>query len=182
MGTMFSCAKPYLRYQISMKQEEMMVCVWKKSWLEEQKHRHCLHIFSRQRRSPRGVQVKLQDLSYDSPQLTQDVRTSHIWSPLMKIFILQTKTNIFNRQEYSFKVFGTLEHLSFSHLLANQIAIVCDFMSLQDCRVVFRDSRVLYHSLIVYAAIWIVSHCPPAFLLYNTPFSQHFFAFSAFRT
>ena len=75
-----------------------------------------------------------------------------------------------------------MEHISVSHLLANQIAIVCDFMSLQDLRVVFRDSRVLYHSLIVYAAIWIVSHCPPACLLYNTPFSQHFFAFSAFWT
>ena len=78
-----------------------------------------------------------------------------------------------------------MEHLSVSHLLANQIAIVCDFMSLQDWsdrRAVFRDSRVLYHSLIVYVAIWIVSHCPPACLLYNTPFSQHFFTFSAFWT
>ena len=75
-----------------------------------------------------------------------------------------------------------MEHISVSHLLVNQIAIVCDFMSLQDRRVVVRDSRVLYHSLIVYAAIWIVSHCPPACLLYNTPFSQHFFTFSAFWT
>ena len=78
-----------------------------------------------------------------------------------------------------------MEHLSVSHLLANQIAIVCDFMSLQDWsdrRAVFRDSRVLFHWLIVYVAIWIVSHCPPACLLYNTPFSQHFFAVSAFWT
>ena len=73
-----------------------------------------------------------------------------------------------------------MEHISVSHLLVNQLAIVCDFMSLQDSRVVFRDWRVLYHSLIVYAAIWIVSHCPPAYLLYNTPFSQHFL--SAFWT
>ena len=74
-----------------------------------------------------------------------------------------------------------MEHISVSHLLANQILIVCDFMSLQDRRVVVRDSRVLYHWLIVYVAIWIVSHCPPAYLLYNTPFSQHFFAVSAFQ-
>ena len=34
--------------------------------------------FSQDKDGVHGVQVKLQDLSFDSPQLTQDVRTSHI--------------------------------------------------------------------------------------------------------
>ena len=172
---MFFCAQRHPRYQWSRR----WWFLFENSLGWRNRSTVIASTFSQDKDGVHGVQVKLQDLSFDSPQLTQDVRTSHIWSSLMKIFLLQTNTNNFNRQEYSFKVFGTWSTLAFHiyWLLPNQLAIVCDFMSLQDRsdrRVVFRDSRVLYHSLIVYAAIWIVSHYPPACLLYNTPFSQHF--------
>ena len=41
----------------------------------------------------------------------------------MKIFLLQTKTNIFNKQEYSFKVFDTWSTLAFHIYLQTKLPL-----------------------------------------------------------